>query len=118
MSKASIKLAFSDKYDQEHSQQYLEKHHKGLARKLSNYRDQQLARRALALADQPNLVLDLPCGAGRFWSTLAEQPNRIILAADNSADMLAKIGRASCRERVEMSVVARAIGTSAATASW
>ncbi len=89
MSKASIKLAFSDKYDQEHSQQYLEKHQKGLARKLSNYRDQQLARRALALADQPNLVLDLPCGAGRFWSTLAEQPNRIILAADNSADMLA-----------------------------
>ena len=88
MSKASIKLAFSDKYDQEHSQQYLEKHQKGLARKLSNYRDQQLARRALALAGGPNLVLDLPCGAGRFWSTLAEQPNRIILAADNSADML------------------------------
>lgn len=89
MSKASIKLAFSEKYDQEHAQQYLEKHQTGLARKLSNYRDQQLARRALALADQPNLVLDLPSGAGRFWSTLAEQPNRIILAADNSADMLA-----------------------------
>lgn len=89
MSKASIKLAFSEKYDQAHAQQYLEKHQAGLARKLSNYRDQQLARRALALADEPNLVLDLPCGAGRFWSTLAEQPNRIILAADNSADMLA-----------------------------
>ena len=34
-------------------------------------------------------MLDLPCGTGRFWSTLAEQHNRIILAADNSADMLA-----------------------------
>lgn len=89
MSKAPIKLAFSEKYDQEHAQQYLEKHQTGLARKLSNYRDQQLARRALALVGEPNLVLDLPCGAGRFWSTLAEQPNRIILAADNSADMLA-----------------------------
>lgn len=89
MSKASIKLAFSDKYDHEHSLHYLEKHQDGMARKLSDYRDQQLARRALALAGGPNLVLDLPCGAGRFWSTLAEQPNRIILAADNSADMLA-----------------------------
>ncbi len=95
MSKASIKLAFSEKYDQAHAQQYLEKHQAGLARKLSNYRDQQLARRALALADEPNLVLDLPCGAGRFWSTLAEQPNRIILAADNSADMLATSGTLS-----------------------
>ncbi len=60
MSKALIKLAFSEKYDQTHAQQYLEKHQAGLARKLSNYRDQQLARRALALADEPNLVLDLP----------------------------------------------------------
>lgn len=88
MPKAPIQLAFSDKYDQAHAQQYLEKHQDGFARKLSHYRDQQLARHALALAGEPNLVLDLPCGAGRFWSTLAEQPNRIILAADNSADML------------------------------
>ena len=88
MPQAPIKLAFSDKYDQAHAQQYLEKHQTGLARKLSDYRDQQLARRALSLAGEPNLVLDLPCGAGRFWSTLAKQPNRIILAADNSADML------------------------------
>jgi ubiquinone/menaquinone biosynthesis C-methylase UbiE len=89
MSNTPIKLEFSEKYDQEHAQRYLEKHKTGLARRLSNYREQQLARRALTLADEPNLVLDLPCGAGRFWSTLAEQPNRIILAADNSADMLA-----------------------------
>ncbi len=88
MPKAPIQLAFSDKYDQAHAQRYLEKHQDSLARKLSHYRDQQLARHALALADEPNLVLDLPCGAGRFWSTLAEQPNRVILAADNSVDML------------------------------
>ena len=88
MPKAPIKLAFSEKYDQAHAQHYLEKHQDGIARKLSHYRDQQLARHALALAGEPNLVLDLPCGAGRFWSTLAEQPNRVILAADNSADML------------------------------
>lgn len=88
MPKTPIQLAFSEKYDQAHAQQYLEKHQDGLARQLSHYRDQQLARRALSLAGEPDLVLDLPCGAGRFWPTLAEQPNRIILAADNSADML------------------------------
>lgn len=88
MTKAPIELAFSEKYDQAHAQQYLEKHQDGLARKLSHYRDQQLARRALTLVGEPNLVLDLPCGAGRFWPMLAEQPNRVILAADNSADML------------------------------
>lgn len=44
MPKAPIELAFSEKYDQEHAQHYLEKHQDGLARKLSHYRDQQLAR--------------------------------------------------------------------------
>src|SRR5690606_30824292 len=29
-----------------------------------------------------------PCGAGRFWPLLAEKPNRVIIGADNSADML------------------------------
>lgn len=34
-------------------------------------------------------MLDLPCGAGRFWPLLAEKDNRVIIGADNSADMLA-----------------------------
>jgi SAM-dependent methyltransferase len=85
----SIELEFSGKYDREHAQQYLHKHQDGLARRLSHWRDVQLARRALRRAGEPNLVLDLPSGAGRFWSLLAEQPNRVILAADNSRDMLA-----------------------------
>ncbi|MAD27515.1 MAG: SAM-dependent methyltransferase [Pseudomonadales bacterium] len=83
-----IELAFSDKYDRDHSQQYFDKHQAGLSRRLSNWRDMQLARRALKDAGDPNLVLDLPCGAGRFWPLLAEAPNRVILAADNSADMI------------------------------
>ena len=83
-----VELEFSRKYNQQHSLQYLHKHQDGLARRLSNWRDQQLARRALKIAGDPGLVLDLPCGAGRFWPLLAEQPNRVILAADNSADML------------------------------
>lgn len=84
-----IELEFSRKYDQAHAQLYLHKHQAGLARRLSHWRDVQVARHALQLADEPDLVLDLPCGAGRFWPMLAEQPNRVILAADNSAAMLA-----------------------------
>lgn len=84
-----IELDFSRKYDREHARQYWHKHQDGLARRLSHWRDEQLARRALKLAGEPNLVLDLPSGAGRFWPLLAEQANRVILAADNSHDMLA-----------------------------
>jgi ubiquinone/menaquinone biosynthesis C-methylase UbiE len=92
MSKPShqtIQLPFAEKYDREHAESYLHKHRAGLARRLSHWRDEQLARKALALAGEPTLVLDLPCGAGRFWPVLAEQPNRLVIAADNSAGMLA-----------------------------
>ena len=61
-----IKLAFSEKYNEQHAKEYFHKHRTGLSRRLSNQRDQQLARRALALVGDPGLILDLPCGAGRF----------------------------------------------------
>lgn len=84
----SIQLEFSEKYSQEHAQAYFTKHRDGLTRRLSNWREQQIARKALRLAGEPTLLLDLPCGAGRFWPMLAEHPNRVILGADNSAGML------------------------------
>jgi SAM-dependent methyltransferase len=83
-----IKLDFSEKYDDQHAQQYLLKHQDGVSRKLSHWRDEQLARKALTLVGEPGLVLDLPCGAGRFWPLLAEKPNRVIIGADNSESML------------------------------
>ncbi|MDZ3995615.1 hypothetical protein PspTeo4_43632 [Pseudomonas sp. Teo4] len=86
--RSPIKLEFSEKYDQQHAQEYFLKHQDGLARRLSHQRDEQLARRALALAGEPGLVLDLPCGAGRFWPLLAEKPNRVIIGADNSEAMI------------------------------
>ena len=89
-----IELEFSRKYDHTHAYKYLQKHRHGVARRASHWRDEQLARRALKLAGEPAVVLDLPCGAGRFWPLLAEQPHRIIFAADNSANMLA-VARAS-----------------------
>lgn len=85
---STIKLDFSEKYDEQHAQEYLHKHRNGLSRRLSHQRDEQLARRALSLAGDPGLVLDLPCGAGRFWPLLAEKPNRVIIGADNSEAML------------------------------
>ncbi|MBO3277658.1 class I SAM-dependent methyltransferase [Pseudomonas schmalbachii] len=89
MPSKAVDLDFSRKYDRSHSEQYLHKHQAGFWRKLSHERDVQIARKALKLAGQPNLVLDLPCGAGRFWPMLAEMENRVIIGADNSADMLA-----------------------------
>lgn len=84
----AIKLEFAEKYDLQHAIEYLLKHQDGFARRLSHKRDVQLARKALALAGDPGVVLDLPCGAGRFWSLLAEKHNRMIIGADNSASML------------------------------
>lgn len=83
-----IQLEFSGKYDREHAHMYLNKHRTGFSRRASHWREVQIARAALKMAGEPNLVLDLPSGAGRFWPMLCEQPNRMILAADNSQDML------------------------------
>lgn len=86
--KQAINLSFSEKYSKQHAQAYQKKHHDGLSRKLSNWREIQVARKALKIAGQPGIVLDLPCGAGRFWTMLKEKQNRVIIAADNSAGML------------------------------
>ena len=83
-----IKLDFSEKYDDQHAHRYLRKHQQSLGRRLSHWRDEQVGRKALALAGDPGLVLDLPCGAGRFWPMLAEKPNRVIIGADNSESMI------------------------------
>ena len=45
-----IKLDFSEKYDDNHAQKYLHKHQANLGRRLSHWRDVQLARKALTLA--------------------------------------------------------------------
>lgn len=85
---AGVNLPFSDKYSRDHALKYFRKHQDGLARRLSNWRDMQIARKALRVAGQPELVLDLPCGAGRFWPVLAEHPTRVVIGADNSPAML------------------------------
>ena len=85
LQKASIHLSFSDKYTDDHSQQYFQKHHR---KKLSDRLEHRMAERALALSGNPASVLDLPCGTGRFWDLLAREPQRELLAADYSEAML------------------------------
>jgi len=86
---SSIELEFSSKYSFKHARHYHAKHRRTLGRRISNWREQRMAAKALALAGHPATVLDLPCGTGRFWPLLARQKDRIIMAADNSDAMLA-----------------------------
>jgi len=82
------KYTFSEKYGPEHAKLYFHKHNSGFWRRLSTWREIGMARSALALAGNPTSVLDLPCGTGRFWSMLAEEPGRRIFVADNSQNMI------------------------------
>lgn len=79
---------FSEKYDPEHARKYFHKHNTGFWRRLSTWREVGMARNALVLAGRPRSVLDLPCGTGRFWAMLAEEPERKIYVGDNSQSMI------------------------------
>ena len=81
-------LEFSDKYDEAHARAYFEKHEFEFWRRLSNWRDHQIARKALKLAGNPQSVLDVPCGTGRFWDVLAEDKQRVIHACDYNQTMI------------------------------
>lgn len=87
------------KYDLALARAYWRKHRSGLRRRLTHWRENQLARRALQLAGDPDSVLDMPCGAGRFWPMLAERPGRRLLAGDLSPAML-ETARAGADPRV------------------
>lgn len=92
--KSLPQLEFSEKYSDTHAQSYFDKHEQGVGRRLSNWREQNIARKALRMAGNPASVLDLPCGTGRFWKLLADDPARRIYAADYNQPMLdVAIGR-------------------------
>ena len=75
-------------YNAERARHYFEKHRRGLWHRVSNWGEHRMAARALAMAGEPKSVLDLPCGAGRFWALLARVPDRVLFAADYSQDMI------------------------------
>jgi ubiquinone/menaquinone biosynthesis C-methylase UbiE len=78
----------NNRYDNRLARLYLEKHKNGFWRWLSSLCEQRMAARALVLAGDPKVVLDLPCGAGRFWKLLGRKPDRQLVAADYSQDMI------------------------------
>jgi len=79
--------AFSEKYSAEHAEHYFRKHNQGIARKCSNFLELQAVKKALTLAGNPQTILDLPAGTGRFWQTLLGSAESVI-AADSSMNML------------------------------
>ena len=85
---STTELEFAERYDREHARVCRQVRPQGLARRMAVWREKCLVRRALKVAGEPGLVLDLACGAGRFWPVLAEHENRVILAADPSQGML------------------------------
>ena len=84
----TVELEFAERYDREHAQVCREVRPQGIVRRLALWREKRLVRRALKVAGEPGLVLDLACGAGRFWPVLAEHGKRVILAAESSQGML------------------------------
>jgi len=84
----SENLEISNRYDEKQAKLYFEKHTHGFWHRVSNCCEQHMAARALAIAGEPESVLDLPCGAGRFWELLARVPDRELVAADYSQDMI------------------------------
>ena len=81
-------LTFSKKYNKQHAQKYYDKHRSSLRHKLTTWREIAIARQALKVAGNPKVILDLPCGAGRFWSMLAEKEDRTLFASDFSEHMI------------------------------
>lgn len=61
-----------------------------LGARLAYWREAQLVRHSLHSAGEPGLVLDLPCGGGRFWPVLTEHANRVILAGGHNAEGLGR----------------------------
>jgi len=84
-----IELDFAKKYTPARSLRYFEKHQSSLRHKITTWREIAIAKKALEIAGNPRSVLDLPCGAGRFWNMLAKSPRNCLFAADLSEHMLA-----------------------------
>ncbi len=83
-----IEREFAERHGQQYSCACVEPQPQGWRQRLARWRSEQLLRNALDAAGEPGLVLDVACGAGRFWPVLAEHGNRVILAVDQSGDRL------------------------------
>jgi ubiquinone/menaquinone biosynthesis C-methylase UbiE len=85
---SALELEIARRYDQEHARVCLQPQPPGLAGRLLLWREERVVRKALKVAGEPGLILDVGCGVGRFWPVLVEHGNRVILATDPSRDIL------------------------------
>jgi SAM-dependent methyltransferase len=81
-------LAFEHRYSYEYSKHYYNRHKRGGFFGFSNKLEQHMAVKALRLAGNPQIVMDLPCGAGRFWGTLLNNKVQKIIGVDQSEGMI------------------------------
>lgn len=82
------KSSFAARYTYEYSKEYYKKHKSGMFRNISNVLEQHMAARALKMAGSPKSVLDLPCGAGRFFQTILNSGCEKVWGGDRSVGML------------------------------
>lgn len=81
-------LPFEEKYSYQRALHYYHRHQAKPYRRLATWLERRMLAKALELAGSPKVVLDLPCGAGRFLSTILAAGAHHILAADLSEGML------------------------------
>ena len=86
--KTDYDAAFDARYTYEYAMAYYLRHKKGFFHVVSNILEQRMARKALKMANFPSTIVDLPCGAGRFWNTLIQSGALSISGIDRSAGML------------------------------
>lgn len=82
-----------DHYTHNRADAYATHHEKSARTKLTTRRERELLSRALRRAGNPQVLLDLPCGTGRFWPAIAAAGAKRLIAGDNSDGMLEVAGR-------------------------
>jgi SAM-dependent methyltransferase len=88
-----LRTADKDHYTLNRADAYATHHDKNARTRLTTRRESALLARALRRAGTPQVVLDLPCGTGRFWPAVAASGAHQLIAGDNSAGMLEVAGR-------------------------
>lgn len=88
-----FELPFEHRYSAEYAEVYYARHRQGLLRRFSNYLEQNMVGKAYALAGNPQTIMDIPCGVGRFWETFLNLGVKKIVAMDQAPGMLEVAGK-------------------------
>ncbi|NNM60165.1 MAG: methyltransferase domain-containing protein [Legionellales bacterium] len=84
----SEQTRFANKYDYDRAVGYFYRYYKSPRKRLINWFEQKMAKRALAAAGYPTKILDIPCGTGRFWEVLKHNPSTKLYVSDFNIAML------------------------------